>query len=268
MNKPQIFNHQLFGEIRAVELDGKPHFVGVDIARVLEYSNPSKAIIDHCKGVSKLGIPSSGGNQETNVIPEGDVYRLIVKAADQSRNPTIREKAEQFEKWLFDEVLPTIRQHGAYMTPAKIEEVLLNPDTIIDLAQRLKQSNEERAKLASKIESDRPKVLFADAVTASRTSILVGELAKIIKQNGVDIGQNRLFAWLRGNGFLISRKGTDYNMPTQRSMEMGLFEIKETTINHSDGHITVNKTPKVTGKGQMYFINKFKSTEMEAISNE
>ncbi|MEK5167189.1 phage antirepressor KilAC domain-containing protein, partial [Paenibacillus sp. FSL R5-0527] len=108
-------------------------------------------------------------------------------------------------------------------------------------------------------EADRPKVLFADAVTASTTSILVGELAKILKQNGVEIGQNRLFAWLRENGYLISRRGTDYNMPTQRSMELGLFEIKETSISHSDGHVTINKTPKVTGKGQVYFINKFKS---------
>lgn len=265
MNKPQIFNHQVFGEIRAIELEGKPHFVGVDVARALDYAKPSQAIIDHCKGIRKLGIPSPGGVQETNVIPEGDVYRLIVKAADQSRNPAIKAKAEQFESWIFDEILPTIRQHGAYMTPAKIEEVLLNPDTIIDLAQRLKQANEERAQLAQKVEADRPKVIFAEAVTASKTCILVGELAKILKQNGVDIGQNRLFAWLRGNGYLIIRRGTDYNMPTQRSMELGLFEIKETSISHSDGHVTVNRTPKVTGKGQLYFINKFNRQPLQSV---
>ncbi|OMG45256.1 phage repressor protein/antirepressor Ant [Paenibacillus macerans] len=259
MNKPQIFNHEAFGEIRVVELDGKPHFVGNDVARALDYARPYEAVSSHCKGAVSYRILTSGGEQETKVVPEGDVYRLIVKAADQSRNPAIKAKAERFERWIFDEVIPTIRQHGAYMTPAKIEEVLLNPDTIIDLAQRLKKANEDRAMLAQKVEADRPKVLFADAVTASTTSILVGELAKILKQNGVEIGQNRLFAWLRENGYLISRRGTDYNMPTQRSMELGLFEIKETSISHSDGHVTINKTPKVTGKGQVYFINKFKS---------
>lgn len=258
MNQPQVFNHELFGEVRIVQVNEKTYFVGIDVARVLEYANPSKAVLDHCKGVSKLGIPSTGGVQETNVIPEGDVYRLIYKAADQSRNPTIKEKAENFEKWLFDEVLPTIRKHGTYMTSAKIEEVLLDPDTIIKIATALKQERSERQKLEIKMLADAPKVLFADSVSTSKTSILVGELAKILKQNGVDIGQNRLFGWLRDNGYLIRRQGTDYNMPTQRSMELELFEIKETTITHSDGHITVNKTPKVTGKGQIYFINKFR----------
>lgn len=265
MNKPQIFNHQAFGEIRAVELDGKPHFVGNDVARALDYARPYEAVSSHCKGAVTYRILTNGGEQETKVIPEGDIYRLIVKAADQSRNPAIKAKAEQFESWIFDEVLPTIRQHGAYMTPAKIEEVLLNPDTIIDLAQRLKQANEERAKLVQKVEADRPLVLFANSVTASKNSILVGELAKLIKQNGVDMGQNRLFAWMREKGYLISRRGTDYNMPTQRSMELGLFEIKETCISHSDGHVTVNKTPKVTGKGQLYFINKFLSQPVQPV---
>ncbi|MGG1249881.1 phage antirepressor KilAC domain-containing protein [Brevibacillus agri] len=258
MSKLEIFNHPLFGDIRMVEVNGKPHFVGVDVARSLEYANPSKAVIDHCKGVSKLGIPSHGGLQETNVIPEGDVYRLIVKAADQSRNPEIKAKADQFERWIFDEVLPTVRKHGAYLTPEKLEEVLLNPDTLIRLATDLKTEREARIAAQKQIEADKPKVIFAEAVTTSKTSILVGELAKILKQNGIQIGQNRLFQWLRENGYLIKRKGTDYNMPTQKSMEMGLFEIKETSVTHSDGHITISKTPKVTGKGQVYFINKFK----------
>lgn len=259
MNRTQIFNHPLFGEIRVVEKNGKTFFVGVDVARALEYANPSKAVIDHCKGISKMGIPSSGGIQVTNVIPEGDVYRLIYKAADQSKSPEIKSKAEQFEQWVFDEILPTIRKHGAYMTPEKIEEVLLNPDTIIDLALRLKQVNEEKAKLAAKIEADKPKVLFAEALETSSNSILIGELAKLLKQNGVEIGQNRLFERLRQEGYLMRTKGERWNDPTQKALDLGLFEIKKRTINYPDGTVRTVKTTKVTGKGQIYFINKYKS---------
>ena len=138
-----------------------------------------------------------------------------------------------------------------------LEAAILNPDTMIRLCTALKDEQDKRKALEEKQEADRPKVLFADSVAASKTSILVGELSKLLKQNGVDIGQNRLFHWLRSNGFLIRRQGTDYNMPTQRAMEMGLFEIKETSISHADGHTSVNKTPKVTGKGQQYFVNAF-----------
>ena len=139
------------------------------------------------------------------------------------------------------------------MTPDKLEEVLLKPDTLIQLAQNLKAEQEKRRALEVKMEEQKPKVLFAESVEVAKTSILIGELAKLLKQNGINIGQNRLFQWLRQNGYLIRRQGSDYNMPTQRAMEMGLFEIKETTITHSDGHIHVSKTPKVTGKGQVYF---------------
>lgn len=182
-------------------------------------------------------------------IPENIFYRLAMKAKN--------ETAEKFQAKVADEIIPSIRKHGAYMTPQKIEEVLLNPDTIIKLATDLKAEHEKRAALEAKVEQDKPLVAFANSVSVASTSILVGELAKLLKQNGVDMGQNRLFAWMRENGFLISRKGTDYNMPTQRSMEMELFEIKETTISHGDGHTSINKTPKVTGKGQIYFINLF-----------
>ena len=144
------------------------------------------------------------------------------------------------------------------MTPEVIERTLSDPDFIIKLATQLKEERQARIEAEKKIELDRPKVVFAEAVTASKTSILVGELAKLLRQNGIDIGQNRLFEWLRQNGYLIKRRGTDYNMPTQYSMELGLFEVKETTITHSDGHISICKTPKVTGRGQIYFINKFK----------
>ncbi|MEC0140769.1 phage antirepressor KilAC domain-containing protein [Paenibacillus macerans] len=254
MNKPQIFNFH-GQQIRTIDKDGQPWFVLTDVCSVLEIGNPSQVKVRLDDGViSNEGIPDAlGRTQRATIINEDGLYDVILE----SRKP----EARAFRKWVTSEVLPTIRQHGAYMTPAKIEEVLLNPDTIIDLAQRLKQANEDRAMLTQKIEADRPKVLFADAVATSKTNILVGELAKILKQNGVEIGQNRLFAWLRENGYLISRRGTDYNMPTQRSMELGLFEIKETSISHSDGHVTINKTPKVTGKGQVYFINKFKSEQ-------
>jgi anti-repressor protein len=171
--------------------------------------------------------------------------------------------AAKFENWVFNEVLPTIRKHGAYMTPEKIEEALLNPDTLIKLATDLKLERARRHELEAKTLADRPKVIFADSVTASETTILIGELAKILKQNHIDIGQNRLFQWLRDEGYLIKRKGTDFNMPTQYAMELGLFYIKETAITHSDGHISVSKTTKVTGKGQEFFINKFLNTRKQ-----
>jgi anti-repressor protein len=187
------------------------------------------------------------------VVNESGLYNVILRSD--------KPEAKPFRKWVTSKVLPSIRKHGAYMTPQKIEEVLLNPDTIIKLATELKAEQEKRVALESKVEQDKPLVAFANSVSVAKTSILVGELAKLLKQNGVDMGQNRLFAWMRENGYLISRKGTDYNMPTQRSMEMELFEIKESTISHGDGHTSISKTPKVTGKGQIYFINLFLGTQ-------
>ena len=252
MNELIIFNNPEFGEIRTIEEDGKVLFCGSDVAKALGYAKPQNAIDRHCKGALKRGIPhpqSPDKTIEMNFIPEGDIYRLAAK----SELPG----AERFESWIFDEVLPSIRKHGAYLTPETLEAAILNPDTMIRLCTALKDEQDKRKALEEKQEADRPKVLFADSVAASKTSILVGELSKLLKQNGVDIGQNRLFHWLRSNGFLIRRQGTDYNMPTQRAMEMGLFEIKETSITHADGHTSVNKTPKVTGKGQQYFVNAF-----------
>ena len=252
MNELMIFNNPEFGEIRTIEEDGKVLFCGSDVAKALGYAKPQNAIDRHCKGALKRGIPhpqSPDKTIEMNFIPEGDIYRLAAK----SELPG----AERFESWIFDEVLPSIRKHGAYLTPETLEAAILNPDTMIRLCTALKDEQDKRKALEEKQEADRPKVLFADSVAASKTSILVGELSKLLKQNGVDIGQNRLFHWLRSNGFLIRRQGTDYNMPTQRAMEMGLFEIKETSITHAAGHTSVNKPPKVTGKGQQYFVNAF-----------
>ena len=249
MNELQIFKSVDFGEVRTIEIDNKPYFCGKDVATALGYAIPSKAINTHCKGVSKMEVPTNGGKQEMLFISEGDLYRLITH----SKLP----QAEKFESWIFDEVLPTIRKHGAYLTEDTLAKAIENPDFTIGLLTNLKAEREKRKLLEAKVEADKPKVIFAEAVNASQTSILVGDLAKILKQNGIDIGQNRLFEWLRVNGYLISRKGNDYNSPTQKSMELELFELKERTINNPDGSIRITKTPKVTGKGQVYFINKF-----------
>lgn len=255
MNKIQVFNNPDFGEVRTIEESGTVLFCGRDVAMALGYTNPSKALNDHCRGVTKRYTPTTSGTQEVSFIPESDLYRLVFS----SKLPT----AEKFTDWVTSEVLPTIRKHGVYMTPETIEAALLNPDTIIKLATELKSEREKRLALEGKVEEDAPKVLFANAVSAAKTSILVGELAKLLKQNGINIGQNRLFAWMRQNGFLIRRSGNDFNMPTQRSMEMGLFEIKETAITHADGHVSVSKTPKVTGRGQQYFVNLFLSRKVD-----
>lgn len=252
MTDLQIFNSPEFGAIRTIEKDGEPWFVGKDVAAALGYERPTKAILDHVDDEDKDEVPiqdSIGRSQNTPIINESGLYSLVLS----SKLPT----AKKFKRWITSEVIPSIRKHGAYMTPDKLEEVLLKPDTLIQLAQNLKAEQEKRRALEAKVETDEPKVLFADSVEAAKTSILIGELAKLLKQNGINIGQNRLFQWLRQNGYLIRRQGSDYNMPTQRAMEMGLFEIKETTITHSDGHIHVSKTPKVTGKGQVYFVNLF-----------
>lgn len=184
---------------------------------------------------------------ESNFIPENVFYKLCMKANN--------EVARKFQDLVCDEILPSIRKNGMYV----VDNLLDDPDLAIQAFTKLKEEREKRKELEIVLKENKPKVIFAEAVEASKTSILIGELAKLLKQNGHDIGQKRLFSWLREQGFLIKREGSEYNMPTQKSMDLGLFEIKETAITHSDGHITVNKTPKVTGKGQIYFMNKFKT---------
>ena len=235
-------------QIRVLTIEGEPWFVGKDVAEVLGYSNSRKAIADHVdsedKGVTKCY--TLGGTQKLTVINESGLYSLILG----SKLPT----AKKFKHWVTSEVLPTIRKHGAYMTDAKAAAIVTDKGSLADLLQ---QAAEQLKRKDIQIEQMKPKALFADAVSTSDTPILVGELAKILHQNGVSMGQNRMFRWLRDNGYLISRKGSDYNMPTQRAMELGLFKIKENAITHSDGHVTITKTTKVTGKGQQYFVNKF-----------
>lgn len=245
----QLFNFN-GQQVRTVTINDEPYFVGKDVATILGYSNTRDALSHHVddedKGVAKLD--TLGGRQNQTIINESGLYSLILS----SKMP----QAKEFKHWVTSEVLPAIRKHGAYMTPQTIEKALLNPDTIINLATQLKKEQEQRKQLQAENEQMKPKALFADAVSTSNSSILIGQLAKILRQNGVNIGQNRLFAWMRKNGYLGTR-GSNRNVPTQRSMELGLFKTKETVINHSDGHTTVNITTKVTGKGQQYFINKF-----------
>ena len=249
MSEPQLFNFH-GQQVRTMMLNDEPYFIGRDLTAILQYSNGPKAIRDHVDADDKLTerIVLAGQHREVTLINESGLYSLILG----SKLPT----AKEFKHWVTSEVLPAIRKHGAYMTPQTIEKALLNPDTIINLATQLKEEQEQRKQLQSENEQMKPKALFADAVSTSNSSILIGQLAKILRQNGVNIGQNRLFAWMRKNGYLGTR-GSNRNVPTQRSMDLGLFKTKETVINHSDGHTTVNITTKVTGKGQQYFINKF-----------
>lgn len=247
MNTPQIFNFEQ-NEVRTILINDEPFFVGKDVAEILGYSNGPKAMRDHVDEEDKLTerIVMSGQNREVIVINESGLYSLILK----SKLPN----AKKFKRWVTSEVLPAIRKHGAYLTDEKAYDITHNPNSLADL---LLQAGEQLKQKELVIKELQPKALFAEAVETSKTSILVSELAKILKGNGIDIGQRRLFNWLRTNGYLIKRIGSEWNMPTQKSMNLGLFEIKETTINKPDGHIQISKTSKVTGKGQTYFVNKF-----------
>lgn len=247
MNDIKVFSNELFGDIRVIEKENEAWFVGKDVAERLGYSKPSNAINSHVDidDTLKQGIMDNlGRNQETTIINESGLYSLVLSSK--------LESAKQFKRWITKEVIPQIRKTGGYIP---IENNMTDSEI---MARALLVAQNTINKKDEIIESMKPKALFADAVSTSKTSILIGELAKILKQNGIETGQKRLFDYLRDNGFLIKRKGSDYNMPTQKSMELGLFEIKETTITHSDGHISISKTTKVTGKGQVYFVNKFK----------
>lgn len=222
-----------------------PLFKADEVAKWIEHSNVSKMLesVDDNEKI-KLEVGTLTNGYSAWFLTEDGLYEVLM----QSRKPI----AKKFKKKV-KEILKDVRKYGMYAT----DELLDNPDLIIKMATRLKEEKAKNKELEDKMKENKPKIIFADSVETSKNTILIGELAKIIKQNGVDIGQKRLFTWLRDNGFLIKREGTDYNMPTQKSMELELFEIKETAVTHSDGHISINKTPKVTGKGQVYFINKF-----------
>ena len=246
MNDLKIFENKEFGEIRTVNIDCEPWFVGVDIATALGYSNTRDAIAKHIDNEDKATVAIHDGRQKRNItaINESGLYSLILS----SELPS----AKAFKRWVTSEVLPSIRKNGGYIAG---QETMTDDELMARALQVAQNKILERDK---QIETMKPKAIFADAVAASHTSILVGELAKILKQNGVNIGQNRLYEWLRENGYLIrGNKRTDRNAPTQRSMDMGLFEVKISTVVNSDGSVRETRTTKVTGKGQQYFINKF-----------
>lgn len=247
MNNLQVFSYE-GKEVRTLQKGGEPWWVLKDVCEVLGLSNPSiVATRLDADEVTKFDLGGLSG--ESNIVSESGLYNVILRSD--------KPEARKFKRWVTHEVLPTIRRHGAYITSEKLEEIMNNPDAWIKVLTALKEERQAKERLQIQATVDRPKVVFADAVSVSDGTILIGELAKILKGNGIEIGQNRLFERLRHDGFLIKRKGTDYNAPTQKAMELGLFKVKETAITHSDGHVTISKTTKVTGKGQQYFVNYF-----------
>ena len=243
MNELQVFKNQEFGSVRTLVINSEPWFVGKDVAKALGYADTFGALKKHVMGEDKLNcqIDSSGQKRDMTCVNESGLYSLIFGSK--------LESAQKFKRWVTSEVLPALRKTGQYQVKELSGQELM--------AKALIEAQSVLAAKDKQIEEMKPKALFADAVATSHTSILVGELAKILKQNGIDMGQKRLFAWLREKGYLIKRQGTDYNMPTQKAMELGLFEIKEGSYVNGSGVNITTKTPKVTGKGQQYFINKF-----------
>lgn len=241
MNELQIFENPEFGRVRTTVIDGEPWFVAADVCHALDIGNPSDALnrLDSDER-TLVSIEGASNGKPVNGVNEPGLYSLVLG----SRKP----EAKAFKRWITHDVIPAIRKTGGYHVPQSPEE---------QMAQGLLAAQKLLAEKDKRIEEMRPKEIFADAVSVSKTDILIGDLAKLIKQNGHDIGQKRLFSWLREKGYLIKRKGLDWNMPTQKAMEMKLFRVKETVVTHSDGHTTVSKTTKVTGKGQVYFVNKF-----------
>lgn len=256
MNDMKIFENSEFGAVRVVDVNGEPWFVARDVASALGYVDTTQAIRMHCEKAKDFrGVEMTATATPMKIIPEEDVYALIFGSH--------LESAKQFRRWICDEVLPAIRKHGAYLTPARLEEALLNPDTLIRLATTLKAEREKRQALEAQAAADRPKVVFAESIEVAKTSILVGEMAKLIKQaTGYEMGQNRFFDWLRAHGYL-HKSGSARNMPTQRCIDAGWMEIKEGTRIGSGGECHITRTPKVTGRGQIYFVNLFRKRAAE-----
>lgn len=244
---------------RVVVVDGEPWIVARDVAEALEYSeasNPSRlfqAVPDEWKGVKRIHTP--GGEQNMLCLSEQGLYFFLGRSD--------KPKALPYQKWIAGEVVPSIRKHGAYLTPDTLKAAINDPTFTIGLLEALKVEQDKNAALMAQAVVDRPKVLFADAVSESKTSILIGNMAKLLRQNGVEIGQNRLFRWLRENGYLIRRQGSSYNMPTQTAMEKELFEVVERVYNLPDGSTRITRTVKVTGKGQVHLTNKFIGSKEE-----
>lgn len=259
MNELKIFQNSQFGTIRTLSINNEPWFVGKDVVIALGFTDLTHAVLDHVDVEDRVNSKTQGcfdpelGQRGGWLINESGLYSLILS----SKLP----KAKEFKRWVTSEVLPSIRKHGAYMTEETLQKAITSPDFLIKLATELKQEQNARKLAEQQVKELTPKGIFADAVNSSETSILVGELAKLLKQNGVNMGRNRLFDWMKNNGYLI-KSGSERNMPTQKSMEMKLLEIKERTVANPDGSIKIVKTPKVTGKGQIYFINKLLAKEV------
>lgn len=247
MNNLELFKFE-GNQVRTVNNNGEVWFVATDVAKTLEIKNTTQAMnrLDE----DERSMFNIGRQGEANIISEAGLYSFI--------GTSRKSEAKKFMRWVNHEVLPSIRKNGAYLTDQKAYDITHDKDSLADL---LLQAGEQLKQKDLQIMEMKPKALFADSVATSHTTILVGDLAKILKQNGIEMGQKRLFNWLRDNKYLISRKGADYNSPTQKSMELGLFEIKESTHINGDGVTVTTKTPKVTGKGQQYFINKFLQDE-------
>ena len=251
MNDLQIFKNTEFGEIRTMTIDNEPWFVGKDVASVLGYTDTFGAIKKHVDEEDKQNCQNNSFETPRGmiIINESGLYSLILS----SKLP----KAKEFKRWVTSEVLPAIRKHGAYMTEQTLEQALTSPDFLIKLATELKTERAKRAELEAENADMKPHAILGKAITTANTSILIGDFAKILRQNGVNIGAKRLFQWLREHGYLIRRKGSDWNMPTQKSMELKLFEIKESVHIDGNGCNIISRTPKITGRGQSYFVNKF-----------
>ena len=247
--KIQIFNNPSFGEVRVAEVNGEPMFCLSDVCKVLGLTAKGVAQRLGDEVISNYPIIDNLGREQNAIfVNEDGLYDAILD----SRKP----EAKKFRKWVTSEVLPSIRKNGAYMTDEAIEKTLTDPDYLIKLATTLKEEKQRRIEAENKLIEQKPSVVFAEAVETSRTSILIGELATILKQNGINIGQNRLYDWLRSNGYLI-QSGDRKNRPTQKAMEMDLFEVLERTVQRGSEQPKIARTTKVTGKGQIYFINKF-----------
>lgn len=272
MNQLQIFNNEQFGQVRALEHNGEPWFVGKDVCDIFGDANYRRSLArldEEDKGVSQMTTP--GGKQNMTIINESGLYALLFamqpqKAKGVSQNDNLIEsrviKLKKFKRWVTSEVLPAIRKHGGYLTAEKIEEALLNPDTVIQLATKLKEEREKKEKLQAKLNEDKPYTHFAKAIANSSDSITVGEFAKIANNNNIRIGRNRLFDWLRDSGYLII-SGREKNKPKQQYIEQGLFEVKEATIHTVDKDL-IRTTTLITGKGQLYFLDKLKSNVKSA----
>ena len=255
MNELKIFENPAFGKVRVVEQGGEPWFVANDVCEALDIKNSRDALtrLDEDEKAN-VGLTDGSQNRRMNIINEYGLYILVMASR--------KQEAKEFKRWIAHEVIPAIRKTGGYIAGSEnMSDAELMAKAVLVAQATIKERDARIAELETDTQRMKPKEIFADAVSASEQTILIGDLAKLIKQNGHDMGQKRMFEWLRNNGYLIKRQGADYNSPTQRAMELGLFRIKETAVTHSDGHVTVSKTVKVTGKGQTYFVNKLLTKE-------